>query len=128
MNSYNSMENSRSPRGNLTFREDSQQDLESNPNEMLTEHGIKGKIAAVGIGFGTARHSWHRSALKMQRAMSALPEPPPAKVPPRRPSPRKELVVTPLAPEPEPLPLPPPKPETKTCEIQTNPETRTCEI
>lgn len=45
-----------------------------NPDEILTEHGITGKIAQVGIGFGTGRHSEHRHILKQIRAQSVFEE------------------------------------------------------
>lgn len=40
--------------------------IELNPDEKLTKDGISGRIAKVGVGFGTGRHSEQRSAVKIR--------------------------------------------------------------
>lgn len=46
--------------------------IELNPDEKLTLQGISGKIAKVGVGFGTGRHSEQRSALKGRTQRSEI--------------------------------------------------------
>jgi hypothetical protein len=44
----------------------------TNQNELLTKEGIHGKIAAVGIGFGTGRHT--AKLHSVHKAVSRLSE------------------------------------------------------